>query len=375
MIPTVIDLFAGCGGASLGFKDAGFDVRVAVELDPVAGASYQANHPGTRLILEDISNLSADEILQAANLQPGECTVVIGCPPCQGFSTHRLRAAGRNDPRNELVSIFADRILEIRPAFFLFENVPGLLRQHTAPWFEAKARLESGGYRLVERVIEAADYGIPQRRKRLTAIGCRLPSAEIALPPATHADPRKRTDLPAWRTVEDAIRRFPPLANGERSATDPLHYAARHDEQSLRRFALIPRDGGSRSSLPAELQLKCHARHNGHKDVYGRLWWKRPASTITGGCTQPSKGRFLHPEQDRGLTLREAAALQGFPDDYIFHGTKQQIALQIGNAIPPPLAKSVAQMIRKAWQQALQQLESGSDVRTGPSQASHSRVT
>jgi DNA (cytosine-5)-methyltransferase 1 len=142
-----------------------------------------------------------------------------------------------------------------------------------------------------------------------------------------------------------AIGDLPKLGNGERSPTDHLHFAPVHSAESLARFAATPKNGGSRQSLPPDLVLACHQSHNGHRDVYGRLRWDRPSGTITAGCTQPSKGRFLHPEQDRGLTLREAARLQGFPDSYRFFGTKQQIALQIGNAVPPPLALSLAQAI------------------------------
>ena len=344
---TAIDLFAGPGGASLGFRRAGFDIRAAVEADRTAAESYARNHPDTPLLTDDIRGLWAAQILSAARLEVGECSVVIGCPPCQGFSTQRLRGAGSDDPRNGLVLVFAELINSIRPEFFIFENVPGLLRRADCPWTAAKRILEQD-YRIRERVLNAADYGIPQRRLRLTAIGSRLPVVRVRFPQRTHRDPRKPGTLPPWKTVRHAIGDLARLENGSGSEADPLHSAPHHRGATLRRFAAIPRDGGSRNSLPEELQLECHRQHDGHRDVYGRLSWDKPAGTITGGCTQPSKGRFLHPEQHRGLTLREAARLQGFPDTYTFSGAKQQIALQIGNAVPPDLAYAVARSVQRA---------------------------
>lgn len=345
---VAVDLFAGCGGATLGFKWAGFEVAAAVEVDPTAASTYSINHPEVSMIREDIGAVDPETLVEASGLNRGECAAVIGCPPCQGFSTHRLRGAGVGDSRNYLILVFAEMIESLLPAFFVFENVPGLLRRMDSPWLVAKERLTARGYRIVEGIVDAADYGVPQRRKRLTSMGCRLPDVAVSLPPATHAKQRDLWYRVPWRSVRDAIGDLEPLANGERSASDPLHCASRHDEASLRRFAMIPQDGGSRGSLPADLQLACHRTHDGHRDVYGRLWWDRPAGTITGGCTQPSKGRFLHPEQDRGLTLREAARLQGFPDQYKFEGSKQQMALQIGNALPPRLGYALASVVKAA---------------------------
>lgn len=345
---TVIDLFAGCGGASLGFKQAGFGLTAAVELNPIASSSYAQNHPEATLLINDLKLLSTHDILEAARLDVGQCTVIMGCPPCQGFSRHRLKGAGLTDPRNSLVAVFAELVSTMLPAFFVFENVPGLLRTGESPWYSAKDRLAEAGYQISEGIINVLDYGVPQRRRRFAAVGCRLSKVDIDLPFKTHRRPTDTNDLPPWRTVRDAIGELPPLGNGERSSDDPLHFAAIHRDTTLRRFQCIPHDGGSRSSLPAEMQLKCHREYRGHQDVYGRLYWDRPANTLTGGCIQPSKGRFLHPEQDRALTLREAARLQSFPDDYRFAGNKQQIALQIGNAVPPPLAFAIAVRIKEA---------------------------
>lgn len=346
---TFIDLFAGCGGASLGFKRAGFVLKAAVELDPVGCRSYASNHLETALLINDIRLLSAQDILEKAGLNVGQCTVILGCPPCQGFSRHRLKGSGLDDPRNSLVTVFAEIVSSMHPAFFVFENVPGILKFHESPWYAAKESLTASGYRIVEGIVNAADYGTPQRRRRFTAIGCRLPLVIVDMPPnKTHRDPREGGILPPWRTVRDAISDLPPLGNGEQCVNDPLHCASIHSQATLDRIRCIPHDGGSRRSLPSEMQLECHKKHSGHLDVYGRLWWDKVANTITSGCILPSKGRFLHPEQDRGITLREAARLQGFPDDYRFEGNKQQIALQIGNAVPPSLAHVIALRIKEA---------------------------
>lgn len=345
---TVIDLFAGCGGASLGFKQAGFEILAAVESDHIAASTYAVNHPEARLFVNDIRLLSAQDILDGAHSNVGRCTAVIGCPPCQGFSRHRLKCAGQNDPRNSLATVFAELVSTMLPTFFVFENVPGILKTSESPWYSAKDKLTDAGYVIAEGLINAVDYGVPQNRRRFAAIGCRLSGINVMLPLKTHRRPTDGGDLPPWRTVRNAIGDLPPLENGQHSQDDLLHYAPIHRETTLRRFQCIPHDGGSRSSLPVEMQLNCHKGYRGHLDVYGRLYWNRPANTLTGGCIQPSKGRFLHPDQDRAITLREAVRMQGFPDDYQFVGNKQQIALQVGNALPPPMAFAIAAGIDKA---------------------------
>jgi len=345
---TVIDLFAGCGGASLGFKQAGFKILAAVESDDIAASAYAANHPEAKLFMNDIRLLSAQDILDGAHSNVGRCTAVIGCPPCQGFSRHRLKGVGRNDPRNSLPIVFAELVSTMLPTFFVFENVPGILKTSESPWYSAKDKLTDAGYMITEGLINAVDYGVPQKRQRFAAIGCRLSGINVTLPLKTHRRPTDSGDLLPWRTVRNAIGDLPPLENGQGSTNDPLHCAPIHGEATLERFQCIPHDGGSRSSLPVEMQLNCHKGYGGHPDVYGRLYWNRPSNTITGGCIQPSKGRFLHPNQDRAITLREAARLQGFPDDYLFAGNKQQMALQVGNALAPPLAYAIAVGINEA---------------------------
>ena len=342
-----VDLFAGCGGASLGFKSAGFEVLFGVEMDPTSARTYAENHSEVPLFVADIRSLDPDNVLGSLGLCPEEVTVVLGCPPCQGFSAHRTGRMTTADPRNELVTVFGRWVVQLQPLFFVFENVPGVERQDPSVWEQTLSCLREAGYTIAKDIVEAADFGVPQRRQRLVALGTRIPGVYPRLPSVTHSGQNMRP-LRAWVTVRQAIGDLPPLESGESWPGDFMHRAPQHSGQSLRRFAAIPPDGGSRDSLPAKLQLRCHKEHDGHRDVYGRLRWDAPASTITAGCTQPSKGRFVHPEQHRGLTLREAARLQGFPDSYRFKGTKQQVAAQIGNAVPPQLAYALGTAVMVA---------------------------
>lgn len=338
--PPAIDLFAGCGGTSLGLLTAGFDVRAAIEIDSVASRTYTVL-TGRTPIVSDIRKVRGPSILAAAELQRGECFLLTACAPCQGFSSQRPPSKGIADPRNTLIHEIVRLTDQLRPCYLMLENVPGLARGVGRPIYErAVAQLANIDYRCSdERVLDAADYGLPQRRERLIALFRRPDMPEVTLPPATHCAPgtsdrRSRSD---WSTVRDAIAHLRPLEAGEADRGDPMHVASAHSHDVLRRLSAIPPDGGSRAELPDDLVLKCHRGHAGHRDVYGRMHWDRPAPTLTGGCHKPSKGRFTHPEQDRSITLREAALLQGFPPGVVFAGTRDQVAAQIGNAVPPPL--------------------------------------
>lgn len=344
--PTAIDIFAGCGGATLGFKNAGFEVRAAVEIDSIACSTYRMNHPEVNLLECDIRRLTVDKILSAANLEPGQTTVLLGCPPCQGFS--RQSKSGMYDDRNSLVWRFALLAIEIAPEFIAFENVPGLSNGvGKFRWARAKRLLQRAGYRLTEDVVDSASYGVPQFRKRLLMLARRDDSLRLSIPEATHCNPVNcyKNGLAPWATVRNALKDLPMASSYEASGTDRLHQAPRHKEIVLRRLRHIPHDGGGRRSLPDSLVLQCHKSHSGHWDVYGRMWWDKPAPTLTTGCTNVTRGRFAHPDEDRAITLREAARLQTFPNWYRFSGARSEIASQIGNAVPPLLAEVVARHI------------------------------
>jgi DNA (cytosine-5)-methyltransferase 1 len=328
-----IDLFSGCGGLSLGLKGAGFTVAAAVEIDHKAQETYRLNHPKVRLYAEDIRKLDPQKILEQAGLVAGELDLLAGCPPCQGFS--RLRTKNKmtsvNDDRNDLVEDFLRFIEIMRPKTVMLENVPALAKD--ARFLGMQRKLHVLGYETVVRVLDAADYSVPQRRKRLIMLASRVHV------PAVAEKAKKRL------TVRQALKGMVEPGQGR----DKLHGLGENRSQKVRDLiALIPKDGGSRSDLPAKYQLDCHKRSDGFSDVYGRLSWDDVSPTITSGCHNPSKGRFLHPGQDRTISLREAAVLQGFPRSYKFdvaHG-KESIALMIGNALPPPFITAHANALR-----------------------------
>lgn len=340
----VIDLFSGCGGSALGFKQAGFDIKVAVDINTLASESFKLNFPKAEVFTSDISTISSKELLKAAGAFSGEEIVVIACPPCQGFSTARRKSQAGSDPRNTLIYEFLRVVADIKPFAFVMENVPGLERGiGKIMFYDIVSKLKKMGYHIVYKVVDTADYGVPQRRKRLVLIGTSNSKNGLIFPEQTNQDPSHSEGyLPPWNTVRNAIKDLKKIKAGEKSEDDPIHSASSLAEINLKRMGVTPHDGGGRTSWPEELILECHKNVTGYKDVYGRMKWDIPSPTITGGCVMISKGRFGHPEQDRAISLREAARLQTFPDDYKFAGSTGQIAAQLGNAVPPLLAKRIA---------------------------------
>lgn len=335
MAPTAIDLFAGPGGLTLGLKDAGFSVVAAVESDPLAVATYRLNHPEVRVRAADIRTVDPTTLMAELNLEAGALGLCAGCPPCQGFSSMRTLngKVDVDDARNDLIGEYVRFVRALEPRAIMMENVPGLMRD--ARFATAVAELVELGYPADTgaRILNALDYGVPQRRRRLVLLCIRNGSVVFPAP------------SPTRRTVWDAIGDLP--APGD--SGDPLHDLP--ESRTARVQAIIdaiPKDGGSRRALPATQVLECHKGFDGFKDVYGRMHWHRPAPTITGGCHNPSKGRFLHPEQPRAITLREAALLQGFPPSYEFSLERGKLAAaaMIGNAVPPPLAAAQAAAVQ-----------------------------
>lgn len=331
--PTAIDLFSGCGGLTVGLKRAGFRVLGAVDIDPLSVQTYKANHCDVTLWEKDIREIDPQELLETLGLKKGRLDLLAGCPPCQGFSTMRtLNGSVRvNDPRNDLLLEFERFVIALSPRVVMLENVPGLADDKRFEIF--RRNLKKLGYRGEYRILNAANYGVPQRRRRLiylAGMGMNIP----------FADKIKRK-----KTVKEIIGGLPKAGQ----SGDPVHdMSENRTTKVLEIIRLIPKDGGSRRDLPDECQLECHKRCNGFKDVYGRMAWKDVAPTITSGCFNPSKGRFLHPEENRAITMREAALLQGFPLRYKFPtNSKSAIALMIGNALPPPFIHKHASEIRK----------------------------
>lgn len=330
----------------MGFVRRGFRAVGAVELDPNAAESYRLN-VGVEPIVRDIRNVTGQELLEAAGLAVGECTLIFGCPPCQSFTVLR-RGSTLTDldlVRETLPSHYVRLVGEIKPQFLAFENVPGMVEGRGRDQFDVLiAELKALGYQLTWDVVDAADYGVPQHRRRVLVVGSRTGSP--TLPAPTHS-PIPADGLLAQTTVRDAISGLVTLRSGEADLIDRLHRARNHDQITLDRLAAIP-EGGSRTDLPDELQLACHRDHNGHYDVYGRMSWDKPAPTITSGCTNVTRGRFAHPSQDRAITLREAMLLQTFPETATLHGTGEGMAQQIGNAVPSLLAERIGDAVLAA---------------------------
>jgi DNA (cytosine-5)-methyltransferase 1 len=331
---SAIDLFCGCGGLTRGLRDAGFRVMGAIDNDAYALEVYRANHRGVRVWSSDIRRISAARMRRDLKLRTGQLALLAGCPPCQGFSTVRTLNGSRKieDERNDLLFDFLRFVRAFRPRAVMLENVPGLVDDSRFERFVSKLR--SLRYRVEYRIVNAADHGVPQRRKRLILLA-RARNGDIEFPAAK----------PEIVTVRQAIGHLP--AAGK--SGDPLHDAReKRSEKVAKLIALVPKDGGSRSALPARLRLKCHQKLEGFFDIYGRMAWNDVAPTITSGCHNPSKGRFLHPVRNRAITLREAALLQGFPVRYKFPTEikKERISLMIGNALPPPLIAAHATLVR-----------------------------
>jgi DNA (cytosine-5)-methyltransferase 1 len=269
--------------------------------------------------------------------------LLAGGPPCQGFSKQK-RDACKGDPRNEMVLEFARLVAELQPEFFLLENVD-MLGGKRGRLYRRMIEDMLPGYEMTPHTYCCEQYGVAQKRKRFVAVG-RKEGLPFKIP-----EPSKKK-IP---TVRDAISRFPePPDNCAGHPGFPNHWRARVTAINVERFSHVP-PGGGWQDIPVELQLPCHRRADvskgGWPDVYGRLEWDRPAPTITGGFDSFTRGRYGHPEQDRPLTPREAAALQGFPDDFEFLGTRADVRKQIGNAVPPPLAKAIGRKILEALQE------------------------
>lgn len=343
---TLIDLFAGCGGGSLGFRQAGFTPMAAVEIDRQAAASYEANL-GLRPITRNIRRVGGTELLKSAGLNAGQCTLLFGCPPCQGFTELRKGSSStaRDRRRNTLYLDYLTLIEAVRPRHIAFENVPGMLSKRWRRHFDALLDgLRKSGYDSTWSVVDAADYGVPQRRKRVLVIASRV--TKPLLPAATHFEEPVDGHPGRHETVRHAIGDCRPLKSGESDPEDAYHRARNHSTIALQRLRVIP-EGGARADLPPRLQLECHKNHRGHYDIYGRMWWDKPAPTLTSGCTNVTKGRFAHPDQDRAITLREAMLLQTFPPNAVLRGSLEQMALQVGNAIPPLLALRIGEAVMR----------------------------
>ena len=336
---TAVDLFAGAGGSTQGLSDAGFRVIGAVENDETAASTFSTNHPSVSVSVDDISNLEPAEFREQLHLSRSELSLLTACPPCQGFSS--LGSRDSADERNDLITEVWRFAAELQPAAVLIENVPGLARDPR--WEDLRALVVEHGYGFGSWIVDALDFGVPQRRRRLIGIAIRdraiqFPGTLEKLLPTSFS-----LDVPhASQVIAQA---------GDISDTaDRWHRARTPTPQVLERLRKIPA-GGDHFDLPDELQLDCHKRlqsagRTASTGPYSRIPMEGPAPTMTTRCTTAACGRFVHPTEDRALSLREAALLQTFPSDYQFCGTYESMERQIGNAVPVRLALALGLAVR-----------------------------
>jgi len=356
----LIDAFAGAGGMTLGFSKRfghAFDSVWANDFNDYCVETYRTNF-GDHCYSGDIV-----EILNDPQTKIPSADVVIGGPPCQGFSLLNKNREG--DPRKQLWRPFLELVERSGAQVFVMENVPQLLGSFEHG--EIMGAAETMGFKVWGETLCAADYGVPQTRRRAIILGCKFFDPALVFPPRkSHFNPKKKNIQTAllqgsngylpeavkWRTVRNAIDNLPaPIGTEIRNEEPPLnlHFGRSPTLKSVARYKAIPKEGMNRFDLQRrapELTPDCWLRkESGGTDLFGRLWWDRPAFTIRTEFFKPEKGRYLHPKQHRPITHREAARLQSFPDDFVFKGSKIEVAKQIGNAVPPALAARVADVV------------------------------
>ena len=366
---SVIDLFCGAGGLSEGFRQAGYHVLAANDFFDAAGETFEATHPEAKFLPGPIQQYAADDFLKAAGLEAGELDVLVGGPPCQGFSVYNHQR-GLQDERSSLYQEYLRIVAGLRPNWIVLENVTGMTSAGGGAAVKAILDgLEGLGYSVEAKILRAEEYGVPQERRRIVFIGNRI-GLPIEFPSPTHGP-----GLLPFTTVEDAISDLPRLINGggddgiaifaseARSAFQSElrggsngvrnHAAAKLASVNLERLKHIPQ-GGSWRDIPVDLLpagMK-RAKRSDHTKRYGRLSWTGMASTILTKC-DPHWGAYFHPDQNRTVTVREAARLQSFPDFFQFKGTRTEQYVQVGNAVPPLLGRAIAQRIFEVSKNAI----------------------
>lgn len=356
----VIDLFSGCGGLSLGFLKAGYEIVKAVEFDKEIANSYKMNHPEIEMIVDDIRNVDNENVFKK-----NMADVIIGGPPCQGFSMAgaRIREGFIEDPRNYLFKSYFNIVKCVKPKAFVFENVKGILTMEKGKIFKQileifsnKELLDGDFYRLYYRVVKASDYGIPQERERVIIIGLKNTEKDVeSIWAQTKIQVQK--EFPTFFdnvTIRDAIGNLPnetedgliynphPMTTYQQflasnGTTLTNHNATKHSDLAICRMKRVG-NGENFKVLHEDIKSV-------HSGSYGRLCWNEHAQTITTRFDTPSGGRFTHPDKNRTITPREAARIQSFPDDFVFLGNRTSICKQIGNAVPPKLAFFLSKVI------------------------------
>lgn len=336
-----VDLFCGAGGLSCGLAAQGVRVVAGIDVDPACQYPYEANHEGAKFLLRDVTTISGEEL--NALWSPGVVRLLAGCAPCQPFSSY-ANTATVDKAKWRLLGEFARLVDESRPDLVTMENVPRL--QQAQPFKGFLRALKRGGYQVAYAVLNAADFGAPQQRKRLVLVASRL--GPVAVPEPTHKGAEN------WVTVRQAVGHLKKLKDGQSCKNDPLHIASALSELNRSRIR-ASKPGGTWRDWPQQLVAACHQRESGKHSagVYGRMEWDKPAPTMTTLCNGYGNGRFGHPEQHRGISLREAAIFQSFPETYRFNREGEDVVIKtvgrlIGNAVPPKLGEAVARALYAA---------------------------
>ena len=344
MAIKVFDFFSGCGGTSRGFKNSGMDIIFALDNDKDAAETFHNNFPETHFCNQSITDIKTSYLEPFVEACGDSPLLFCGCAPCQPF-TKQNTSKPNSDKRTSLLDEFRRFVECYLPHYVFIENVPGMqkLRSKKNPFHRFLKYLEENSFHTSFDIVYSQSYGVPQRRRRLVLIASRL--AEIEFPPETHGPTTGRE----FATVRQSIIKYPAIEQGETHPVIPNHRAAALSPLNLRRIQATP-EGGGRMNWPDDLVLECHKKqYRGHTDVYGRMLWDEPSTGLTTRCISLSNGRFGHPVQDRAISVREAASLQTFPDNFIFSGTLSSMAKQIGNAVPVKLAEKFGQQINNHY--------------------------
>jgi DNA (cytosine-5)-methyltransferase 1 len=338
---TAVDLFCGAGGLTQGLLRAGVSVEAGIDIDPDAEFAYTRNNAGARFLAWDLNHKYSPSVEKL--FRKNKVRLLAGCAPCQPFS--KLTNGIKRHRSWDLLDKFGRLISGIEPELVTMENVPELEERGAEVFLRFLERLDRANYKFDYKVVRCADYGVPQARQRLVLVASKLGPIQV---------PRGRYSRRLWKTVRDVIEDLTALGSGEHDPTDRLHTAARLSPTNLKRVRATPEDGGTHAAWPEKLRLACHKRETGARygSIYGRMWWDKPAPTMTTLCNGIGNGRFGHPEQDRAITLREAALIQSFPPNYEFWPRDsalkiKAIARMVGNAVPPSLGRAIGSALLK----------------------------
>jgi DNA (cytosine-5)-methyltransferase 1 len=335
-----IDFFCGAGGVTCGFKQANIDVLGGIDIDVTCKDTYEKNNQ-TKFLNKDVSAVDRDILTKEFNIAKYDDTLIfVGCSPCQYYTN--LKTDKRKSRKSRLLlEDFQEFVDYYRPGYIFIENVPGLEKKRGTPLTRFKKFLTEVGYKFDDGILNAKYYGVPQNRRRYVLIASRVADS-ISLPLAN------KKDVVSVRKAIGDKTLFPKIKAGHNDESDFIHSAANLSEKNLRRLRLTPKNGGSRKawSKIRSLQLDCYKKHDGHTDVYGRMFWSQPSPAITTRFCSISNGRYAHPVQNRAISLREGATLQSFPLDYKFYASGQgAISTMIGNAVPPTLARKIGEQL------------------------------